>query len=452
MVNIDAGFDVLSGAGGETSRSHRADQGMKAIFRLEIRTVACGLRRHFFPILFILFLIAPIGVSAQADNRLDAIQLLQKGDLALRLGNSEEAYMHYTNAIQLDKAFADAYMKRANLLTRTGRYNEALQDMDIAYELNPMSEYILDNRAKLNMLMTEYKDGMLIGESSDYSKEMRLDRIDAWIDAGRPDTALVQLDSLINEHPHDTLLHLKKGFIHLDLNAMDSALVAAERTLSLNSRSPYAHDLRGLALMRLGRYQEAVAAFTAAITSWPAFEMAYFNRATAYRALGMNDAALHDMDTAMKFGQDKVHFLVNRALIRKEMGNLEGAEADYTAALQVDPLSADLHFNRSFARKHLGDRAGAMRDAEAALGLNQSDPKAWNLKGDLHTLFGEYMEAIEHYSRAINLSTDPAVDYYDRGMAYLMSYRLLQGCDDLRRAQEMGLPQAEEGIQYFCHF
>ena len=451
MVNIGAGIDVLFRREGETISACPIDQAMNTGFRQEIPTALCGLRRPVFLILISVFLL-PITVLGQQNIRLDAIQLLQKGDLALRLGNSEEAYLHYTNAIQLDRSFADAYMKRANLLTRTGRYNEALQDIDVAYDLNPMSEYIIDSRAKLQNLMSEYKDGVLLATPDDYAVAMRLDRIDAWIDAGRPDTALVELDSLIIEHPHDTLLHLKKGFIHYGLGATDSAMASADRALSLNVRSPYAHDLRGLALMQEGRYQEAVAAFTAAITAWPSFEMAYFNRATAYRMLGMTDAALHDMDTAMKFGQDKVHFLANRALIHKEMGHLEKAEADYTAALEVDSLSADLHFNRSFARKHLGDRAGAMRDAEAALGLNQSDPKAWNMKGDLHTLFGEYMEAIEHYSRAIGLSPDSAVDHYDRGMAYLMSYRLLQGCDDLRRAHELGLPQATEAMGYFCNF
>nr|MDQ3100971.1 tetratricopeptide repeat protein [Bacteroidota bacterium] len=193
-------------------------------------------------------------------------------------------------------------------------------------------------------------------------------------------------------------------------------------------------------------------AYTAAITVWPGFSLAYYNRGIAYRALGMSDAALHDMDMAIKLGQERTGFLAQRALIRKETGDLEGAEEDYTAALQLDPLAADLFYNRSFTRKHLGDRAGAMRDAKTALELNQSDPMAWNQKGDLHLLFGEYLEAIEHYSRAINMDPTAAGHLYDRGLAYLMNQNLIQGCEDLRQSHELGLAEATESMEWFCNF
>ncbi len=403
-----------------------------------------------------LLLLSNALVHGQADRRLDAIQALQQGDMLVRLGNSERALEHYTNAIFMDASFADAYMKRASLLTRMGRYNEALQDMDKALHYNPMSEYILDQRAKVRILASDHRGAELdIRQAQDlapYDVMLRRERVDEWMDVGRPDLALLELDTLLLEKPNDTLLHLKNGFIQLAMDQVDSAMVSAERVLSLNDRSAIAHDLMGLALMRAGRVQEAVAAYTAAITIWPGFAMAYYNRAIAYRALDMNEAALHDMDRAVKLEQDRVHFLFNRALIKKQTGDLEGAEMDYTAALELDPMAADIYYNRSFTRKHLGDKVGAYRDAEVALGLDQSDPSAWNMKGDLHLLFGEYQAAIEHYSRAINLDPNSADSHYDRGLAYLMSYQLLNGCEDLRRSHEMGFPAATEAIQNFCSF
>jgi tetratricopeptide (TPR) repeat protein len=93
-----------------------------------------------------------------------------------------------------------------------------------------------------------------------------------------------------------------------------------------------------------------------------------------------------------------------------------------------------------------------MWDAEEALRLDPNDALAWNLKGDLHLLFGEFPEAILHYERAIGLSPDAAAHHYDRGMAYLMSYQLLQGCDDLRRAMDLGLEKATEAYRNFCSF
>ncbi len=96
-----------------------------------------------------------LSLHAQINNRLESVQLIQQGDMQLRMGNSEQALLSYTNAIQKDVAFADAYMKRAMLLSRLGQNTQALADMDRALELNPYSEYIFDRRAKVKILMND---------------------------------------------------------------------------------------------------------------------------------------------------------------------------------------------------------------------------------------------------------------------------------------------------------
>ena len=102
----------------------------------------------------------PIASPGQLNNRLDAIQAIQQGDIKLRLGNSELALLAYTNAIQMDMGFADAYMKRAALLSRLGQYTQAMADLDRALELNPYSEHIFDRRAKVKLLMNDSKGSL----------------------------------------------------------------------------------------------------------------------------------------------------------------------------------------------------------------------------------------------------------------------------------------------------
>jgi tetratricopeptide (TPR) repeat protein len=74
------------------------------------------------------------------------------------------------------------------------------------------------------------------------------------------------------------------------------------------------------------------------------------------------------------------------------------------------------------------------------------------MKGNLHMLYGEYTEAIDHFDRAISLTADNANAYFNRGLAYHMTYRPQQGCDDLRRAADLGSPEAADAITYFCAF
>lgn len=407
------------------------------------------------PLVVLIHVLASMTLQAQLDRRLEALQAVQQGDLQLRLGNSEQAYILYTNAIQQDPALADGYMKRASLLQRTGRYLEARSDIDKALALNPMSSYILDRRAKLNILMSDHKGAELDMERArylaPYDELLRRAQVDEWVDMGRPDKALQELDTLLTMEPGDTTLLLKRGFLLLELDDQAEARAIALQVLR-SAPSALVHDLLGLLALKQGDANAALEAFNAAIERAPGMAVTWYNRSLARRALGDHEGAVQDLDQAIAKGRDRTRFHYNRALLRKELGDLEGALADYDAVLKASPDEVDALFNRAFTLKLLGDQNAAMWDAEEALRLDPNDASAWNLKGDLHLLFGEYPEAILHYGRAINLAPDAAVHHYDRGLAYLMSYQLLQGCDDLRRSVDMGLEQGIEAYRNFCSF
>lgn len=422
---------------------------------LDITRSTMALNTLLRALVVLLFSQASMALLAQLDRRLDALQAIQQGDMLLRLGNSEQAYIQYTNAIQTDPALADGYMKRASLLERTGRYLEARTDIDKALGLNPMSSYILDRRAKLNILLSDYKgaeqDMAQARYLAPYDDALRKGQVDEWLDMGRADKALQELDTLIRKEPGDTKLLLKRGFIQLELAELDSATATAAAILR-KENSPLAWDLLGLIRLQQGDARGALAAFDTAIVRSPGLAVTWYNRSMAKRALGDQEGALRDLDEAIARGQDRSHFHYNRALLRKELGDLEGALSDYDAVLKEAPQEVDALFNRAFTLKLLGDQNAAMWDAEEALRLDPNDAQAWNLKGDLHLLFGEYPEAVLHYGRAIGLSPDAAVHHYDRGLAYVMSYQLLQGCDDLRRAVDLGLEKATEAYRNFCSF
>ncbi|MBK7084499.1 MAG: tetratricopeptide repeat protein [Flavobacteriales bacterium] len=141
-----------------------------------------------------------------------------------------------------------------------------------------------------------------------------------------------------------------------------------------------------------------------------------------------------------------------RALSRKRDGDLAGAREDYDRALELAPDYLEAQYNRAFVRKQLGDHAGAMADAEGALLKAPDDPDAWVMKGNMHLLYGEFNEAIEHFGRAIGLTDEHANALFNRGLAYHMNFQPLQGCDDLRRAADIGSSEALDAMKYFCAF
>jgi tetratricopeptide (TPR) repeat protein len=234
-------------------------------------------------LLHLLFALLPaLAVHAQINNRLDAVQLIQQGDMLLRLGNSEQALLQYTNAIQMDMGFADAYMKRASLLSRLGQYTQALADMDRALALNPYSEYIYDRRAKLRLLVNDVKgaqeDWSVAIALHPYDELVREHRADAWLEVGDLDRALNELDTLLQRDPADAMLLLKRGIVELQLG---NAPAAGEWFQRAHRHAPglaLVYSLRAVSLMKQQRWKEALPLLDTALTLDPHFDLAHYDR------------------------------------------------------------------------------------------------------------------------------------------------------------------------------
>ncbi len=85
-----------------------------------------------------------------------------------------------------------------------------------------------------------------------------------------------------------------------------------DRALELNPRMAVAHYNRGIVLMRLGAWADAIDAFTAAIEIDPTLGSAYFNRGYAEFSRGNRDAAMTDISRAGQLGVHAAYLLLRR--------------------------------------------------------------------------------------------------------------------------------------------
>lgn len=73
----------------------------------------------------------------KTPQRKKADTLLKKGNALCEAGQFEEALPVYTNAIESDPQFAEAYFKRGMALYRLGSNLNALEDLTKAVQINP---------------------------------------------------------------------------------------------------------------------------------------------------------------------------------------------------------------------------------------------------------------------------------------------------------------------------
>ena len=129
---------------------------------------------------------------------------------------------------------------------------------------------------------------------------------------------------------------------------------------------------------------------------------------------------------------------------------MEGAIKDYNKALSIDSIYTDALYNRAFAFKFIGDYTNAMKDAEQIISIVPESAEHWNLKGNIHQLFGEYNEAIDSYTEAININSTYFDAYYNRGLTYIMSSRTRTGCSDIQYCIDNNFQKAIKVQQNFC--
>jgi tetratricopeptide (TPR) repeat protein len=412
-----------------------------------------AMKLRFFLLLLSLLFNVP---RSEAQLRVDgAVQHVQQGDMALKIGDWEKAMFHYTNAVFIDPDYADAFMKRAMLFGKMGRTNESLEDYNRAISLNPHSAFLYDQRAKLKIIALDFP-----GAEADMSKaqsvapsdpHVRESVMDNYLMMENYQSALQQADSILTFlGQYDHYIHLKRALVLVFSGDPASALTEIDKAIYEDPGSAVAKDLRGVILLKINRPEEAIKAFTSAIHQSPTFELAYYNRALAHRILANETAAEADFTRALELATDKAHVAFARAQSRKSLGDEDGAMEDLDLAIDIDPGLKEALFHRSFLKKMLGDKTGALNDADMAIIAGKKSPEVWNHRANLHLIFGDYAKAIEDYSMAIFNRNDYAIAYYNRGLAYIMNGRTNLGCNDLRKAVELGYDRAEEMLASFC--
>ncbi|PSJ71496.1 hypothetical protein C7N43_39035, partial [Sphingobacteriales bacterium UPWRP_1] len=95
--------------------------------------------------MLLLLLIVWLNTPATAQSymggqsaRSRAMNLVNDADNRMKMMDLEGAIFAYTNAIQIDPSYAEAYMKRAIAYSRMRQDTEAMADYNKAMELNPL--------------------------------------------------------------------------------------------------------------------------------------------------------------------------------------------------------------------------------------------------------------------------------------------------------------------------
>jgi serine/threonine protein kinase/lipoprotein NlpI len=298
--------------------------------------------------------------------------------------------------------------------------------------------------------------------------------------------AVAEYKAALAEDPAHYWAHFQLGRCYASMGRQSDAIAALDTCVALRPESPWSYSVRGLALALLGRFREAEGDLDHAIDLDPRFRPARLNRAVAYWLQKKHTDALADLSAVLDApkGEALVVAAYYRGVISVEQGRLETALDDFSRVIAENPrclpaylARAETHFSRGSDELGIAD----IRALLAAASGGTLDLGAWEasyrtgrflrlliprLKGEarqtaarhaLHELraaverggnaselfaelgltyrtIGRHREAVETYSKGLQLWPGDAELFTLRGWAHLGSEDYDAGSHDFDEA------------------
>ena len=329
----------------------------------------------------------------------------------------KNAIEQYSEAINRNPDFVEAYINRGLANISLGRPENAFIDFDQAIRLNPDFADAYNNRGNTkSYYLGQYQDAI-----ADYNEALRL-------------------------KPDDADAYNNRGVAKNSLGRHEDAFTDFDQAIRLNPDYVKAYLNRGLAKNSLGQYQDAINDYDQAIRLKPDYVEAYLNRGNIKMSLGQHQDSIADYDEAIRLNPDYAEAYNNRGNAKNSLGQHIDAIADHDQAIRLNPNLVEAYLNRGNAKTVLGKRDKAITDYDQAIRLNPNLAEAYNSRGVAKNSLGQYEESFADYDQAIRLKPDYVEAYYNRGLAYRALNRRDKARRDFKKARVLAQQVGNESL------
>jgi tetratricopeptide (TPR) repeat protein len=231
-------------------------------------------------------------------------------------------------------------------------------------------------------------------------------------------TAAAHFTIAIPQQSPELLGLLHQGLSNYGMGNADIAILAYERAIELDPDAVAAYCGRGNARRYQGDYQGSWQDFDRAVHLDPNCGSGYIGRALAQSMqAGVSGLTTADFARGVELlaGATNAIDLMMRGTAHAQLGDPAGAIADYTQAIDIDPELTIAYNNRGNLQRIQGNYPAALADLTQAIAINPSSTISYNNRGIVYTDLQDFELAIADYTRAIALKPDFALAYNNRG-------------------------------------
>lgn len=317
--------------------------------------------------------------------------------------DAETASGMYARAADLDPESLDPLIRRAFLLKRMRRIEDAIEACSSILADHPED-------GAIHLLLAE----LLRASDPDRAESHRTDGERLLPDdkyyhalALGPDEnehAIKLLNDVISEDSLHFDAVWERAWRFFNIGDFDSMLGEAKFLTRLRAKSGTAWNLRGMALSRLQRYEDARSAYDEAIRLNPDFAPTYLNRAEILHALEEKSAAYADCAKAMELSPDFAGSYAMRARLHFNDKEWNLALDDCDLAIEMRPSLAIAYLVRGETHLKQKELDLAEKNLQEAIEKDSTLHEAHRALGDVYRAMKQPTLAVGSYAKAIKIN------------------------------------------------
>jgi tetratricopeptide (TPR) repeat protein/predicted Ser/Thr protein kinase len=309
--------------------------------------------------------------------------------------------------------FVWAYLFRSFANEKLHASGEAEADFEKAMRLNPNDDarYALYltrgvlhfNQRELQLAEADFRSAVAL-KPDRYNGYLNLAHV--YLTQGQLQNAEDQLAKGLAMRPPNSAVagyHLERGRAYLRDKKYEEAIQECDAALGLFPQQPHAQELRGRAMLALGRYQDAEASFDQYLENGgQKTSDLYRGRGLARMKLGKYLDAAEDYSRALELAPDAdIYQHRGWAYFFSDAWKL--ASRDFSKAIELDSDTDDAYTGRGLARVMLGEYRDAVTDAEVAVSRKPATPEM------MHNIACVFAQAAPHAKTDVRLKYPQAL-------------------------------------------
>lgn len=330
----------------------------------------------------------------------EADLIVQQGDELRKAWRWQEAVEQYNLALQLDPNSVNAYIGRARAQLNLNLFVEAQADIDMIVQLDPkhpegllLQGRLYEAQGILRTPLNLYDEAIELDPLYSRSYSVRGEYYNNVLgNAGRAESDFkraLMLDET-NFAAYNGL-----GNLAMDQNDYEEALSYFQKAGEFYPNEPVTTSNAGIALVWLERYDEAVAAFQAVIAYVPSYPYAHSGLGWAYYEMQRYQEAVVNITEAIALGDHDRESVHTRALAYMHLHDFGSALIDWNDLME-ERADVCMYNNRCVTHNGLGNFEEAVFDC--TISIDSGGPfSAYFNRAVAYDRLGENQLAIEDY-------------------------------------------------------